>query len=93
MRGYYYSQRAVSNRLGFSIPQREKAGFITAFYIVIVPVLGIFSHKKNQMEGMAGSVTGTCRIVLFVYYRVFFYWKGRYSGIFCVHLFFLCIFW
>ena len=37
---------------------------------------------------MDGSVTGTCRIVLFVYYGVFFYLIGRYSGIFVCTCFF-----
>lgn len=73
---------------GIQYTTAGKAGFITAFYIVIVPVLGIFLGIKNQMEGMDGSVTGTCRIVLFVYYGVFFYWKGRYSGIFVCTCFF-----
>ena len=40
------------------------------------------------MEGMDGGVTGTCRIIFFVYYGVFFCWKRRCSGIFVCTCFF-----
>ena len=73
---------------GIQYTTAGKAGFITAFYIVIVPVLGIFLHEKNSMEGMDGGVTGTCRIIFFVYYGVFFCWKRRCSGIFVCTCFF-----
>ena len=33
-------------QIGIQYTTAGKAGFITAFYIVIVPVLGIFLHKK-----------------------------------------------
>ena len=33
-------------QIGLKYTTAGKAGFITAFYIVIVPVLGIFLHKK-----------------------------------------------
>lgn len=35
---------------GIQYTTAGKAGFITAFYIVIVPVLGIFLHKKIQWK-------------------------------------------
>ena len=34
-------------QIGIQYTTAGKAGFITAFYIVIVPVLGIFLHKKT----------------------------------------------
>ena len=33
-------------QIGIKYTTAGKAGFITAFYIVIVPVMGIFLHKK-----------------------------------------------
>lgn len=42
-------------QIGIQYTTAGKAGFITAFYIVIVPVLGIFLHKK-----ISGKVWGGC---------------------------------
>ena len=56
-------------QIGIKYTTAGKAGFITAFYIVIVPV-------------MAGSSAGGCGTLFPVYYRVVFCWQRRYSGIF-----------
>lgn len=44
-------------QIGIQYTTAGKAGFITAFYIVIVPVLGIFLHKK-----ISGKVWGAVAI-------------------------------
>lgn len=46
-------------QIGIQYTTAGKAGFITAFYIVIVPVLGIFLHKK-----IGGKVWGAVAIAL-----------------------------
>ena len=46
-------------QIGIQYTTAGKAGFITAFYIVIVPVLGIFRHKKIN-----GKVWGAVAIAL-----------------------------
>ena len=46
-------------QIGIQYTTAGKAGFITAFYIVIVPVLGIFLHKK-----ISGKVWGAVAIAL-----------------------------
>ena len=46
-------------QIGIQYTTAGKAGFITAFYIVIVPVLGIFLHKKIN-----GKVWGAVAIAL-----------------------------
>ena len=46
-------------QIGIQYTTAGKAGFITAFYIVIVPVLGIFLHKKIR-----GKVWGAVAIAL-----------------------------
>ena len=46
-------------QIGIQYTTAGKAGFITAFYIVIVPVLGIFIHKKIN-----GKVWGAVAIAL-----------------------------
>ena len=46
-------------QIGIQYTTAGKAGFLTAFYIVIVPVLGIFLHKKIN-----GKVWGAVAIAL-----------------------------
>ena len=46
-------------QIGIQYTTAGKAGFITAFYIVIVPVLGMFLHKK-----ISGKVWGAVAIAL-----------------------------
>lgn len=46
-------------QIGIQYTTAGKAGFITAFYIVIVPVLGIFLHRK-----ISGKVWGAVAIAL-----------------------------
>lgn len=43
-------------QIGIQYTTAGKAGFITAFYIVIVPVLGIFLHKKISGKVWGGAV-------------------------------------
>ena len=43
--GLLYLQQAASKQMGIQYTTAGKAGFITAFYIVFVPVLGIFLKK------------------------------------------------
>ena len=68
-------------QIGIKYTTAGKAGFITAFYIVIVPVMGVFL-QKDRLEDMAGSSAGGCGTLFPVYYRVVFCWQRRYSGIF-----------
>lgn len=43
-------------QIGIQYTTAGKAGFITAFYIVIVPVLGMFLHKKISGKVWGGAV-------------------------------------
>ena len=51
-----------------------KAGFITAFYIIIVPILGLLLGKKCGLS--------VCRTLFFMYYGRIFDWKRGYLCIF-----------
>lgn len=44
--GFLLFAASSLQQIGLKYTSAGKAGFITAFYIVIVPVLGIFLHKK-----------------------------------------------
>lgn len=41
-----------------------KAGFITALYILLVPIIGLFMHKKVGMKVWAGVVFAVCGLYL-----------------------------
>lgn len=57
-----------------------KAGFITACYIVIVPIIGIFLKKKMQSLYMGSRCHGTGRTLSSLHHRRIFHWPRRYSG-------------
>ncbi len=44
--GFFLFLASSLQQIGIQYTTTGKAGFVTAFYIVIVPVLGIFLHKK-----------------------------------------------
>lgn len=52
--GIALSAASVMQQAGLSETSAGKAGFITALYIVIVPILGIFLHKKAPGTVWAG---------------------------------------
>ena len=54
-----------------------KAGFITACYIVIVPVIGLFLGKKMHEIYLGCRCNGSDRTLSPVHHRWIFHWKGR----------------
>ena len=54
--GFLLFAASSLQQIGIQYTTAGKAGFITAFYIVIVPVLGIFLHKKIGWK-VWGAVT------------------------------------
>ncbi|MFQ9495201.1 MAG: DMT family transporter [Dorea longicatena] len=77
---------------GIQYTTAGKAGFITAFYIVIVPVLGIFLHKKIKWKVWMAVLLALVGLY-FCVLRSLFLLEREIFWYFCVHLFFLCIFW
>lgn len=77
---------------GIQYTTAGKAGFITAFYIVIVPVLGIFLHKKIQWKVWMAVLLALVGLYFCVLRSLFLLEKEMF-WYFCVHLFFPCIFW
>ena len=69
-------------QMGIAQTTVGKAGFITALYIVIVPVLGLFLGKSSRSEYLAQCGNCGCGNVSFMYYGRIFHWTGRFSGIF-----------
>lgn len=51
-------------QFGIQYTSVGKAGFITALYIIIVPVLGIFLHKKAGIKVWIGVVFALCGLYL-----------------------------
>ena len=49
---------ATSSRSGINYTTVGKAGFITAMYIVLVPILGIFLKRSSGHKGLDQRVSG-----------------------------------
>lgn len=59
-----------------------KAGFITAFYIIIVPILGLFLGKKCGLSVWISVVIALAGLYFFMHYGRIFDWKRGYLCIF-----------
>lgn len=44
--GIFFTSASMSQQIGMQYTTVGKAGFITAFYIILVPILGVFLKKK-----------------------------------------------
>ncbi len=42
-----------------------KAGFITGFYVILVPILGLFIKQKTSLITWLGAIVATDRIIFF----------------------------
>lgn len=73
---------AASNFQQFGIKYTTvgKAGFITACYIVIVPIIGLFLKKKMQSLYLDSCCHGTDRTLSSLHHGRFFHWSRRRPG-------------
>ena len=55
---------SMLQQMGIQTTTPGKAGFITALYIVIVPLLGLFLRKKPPVQVWIGVVLATCGMAL-----------------------------
>ena len=86
---------AASNFQQFGIKYTTvgKAGFITACYIVIVPIIGLFLKKKCSPFIWTAVVMALIGLYLLCITDGFFHWSRRRPGAgVCVPVF-LCTFW
>ena len=70
-----------------------KAGFITAFYIIIVPVISLFFWEKMRPARMGGRAVCLKRTVFSLHYGKLSDWNGRYSCVYLRISFLRYIFW
>ena len=68
-------------QIGIQYTTVGKAGFITACYIVIVPVIGLFYEEEMQSDDLAVGASGSCGFVSALHKRTVFNRIRRYSGI------------
>ena len=54
-----------AQQIGIQYTSAGKAGFITALYIVFVPIIGIFLKKKMQLECLGQRSDRSYRILSF----------------------------
>ena len=78
-------------QVGIQYTTVGKAGFITAMYIVIVPVLGIFVHKRAGLKVWAGVAFAVCGLYLLCMTDGFQLEKGDALVLVCAVIFSLHI--
>lgn len=78
-------------QVGIKYTTVGKAGFITAMYIVIVPVLGIFVHKKVGLKVWIGVAFAVCGLYLLCMTDGFQLEKGDALVLVCAVIFSLHI--
>ena len=67
-------------QMGIQYTSVGKAGFITALYIVIVPLLGLLFKRRVFRTDMGRSGYCSGRHVPALHNRGLFRWKGRFAG-------------
>ena len=78
-------------QIGIQYTTTGKAGFITAFYIVLVPVLGIFLHKKTGWKVWAAVVISIIGLYFLCITEKFSIGKGDVLIFLCALIFALHI--
>lgn len=78
-------------QVGMQYTTVGKAGFITAMYILIVPVLGIFVHKKVGLKVWIGVAFAVCGLYLLCMTEGFQLEKGDALVLVCAVIFSLHI--
>ena len=78
-------------QVGIQYTAVGKAGFITAMYIIIVPVLGIFVHKKVGLKVWIGVAFAVCGLYLLCMTDGFQLEKGDALVLVCAVIFSLHI--
>ena len=66
-------------QFGIQYTSVGKAGFLTACYIIIVPILGLFMKKEMQSFYLGCGCNGTDWSLPALHHRRLFHWKGRLS--------------
>lgn len=80
-----------AQQIGIQYTTAGKAGFITAFYIVLVPVLGIFLHKKTGWKVWVGIALALVGLYFLCITESFSIGKGDVAVFVCALIFSLHI--
>lgn len=78
-------------QVGIQYTTAGKAGFVTALYIVIVPIYGIFLHKKIKVNVWLGVALGLAGLYLLCMQEGFYLEKGDTLVLVCALTFSLHI--
>ena len=78
-------------QFGIQYTSVGKAGFITAMYILLVPIMGIFIHKKVGLKVWIGVVFAVCGLYLLCVKTGFSLEKGDVLVLVCAVIFSLHI--
>ena len=74
-------------QFGISETSAGKAGFITALYIVLVPILGVFLHKKAPFSVWIGVIAAVAGLYLLCIKENFYLSTGDFYLLMCALMF------
>lgn len=66
--GFILFAGASLQQIGMFYTTAGKAGFITALYIVVVPILGLFLHNPLQLSHIMGCLTAVAGLYLLAFH-------------------------
>jgi len=85
--GFLLFAASITQQIGIQYTTAGKAGFITAFYIIIVPVAGIFFHKKTGFRVWIAVVMGIVGLYYLCITESFTIGRGDILMFLCAFLF------
>ena len=78
-------------QIGIQYTTVGKAGFLTAMYILLVPLLGLFVHKRVGLQVWIGVLFAVCGLYLLCMKEGFFLGRGDALMLICAAIFSLHI--
>lgn len=85
--GFFLFAASIFQQVGIQYTTAGKAGFITALYIMIVPVIGIFLGKKNGIRVWIAMVMGVIGLYFLCITESFSIGQGDLLIVICAFLF------
>ena len=89
--GFFLFAASIFQQIGIQYTTAGKAGFITAFYIIMVPVIGVFLGKKNGITVWIAVLMGIIGLYFLCITESFSVGRGDILMVICAFLFSLQI--
>ena len=89
--GFFLFAASIFQQVGIQYTTAGKAGFITAFYIIMVPVISVFLGKKNGVTVWIAVLLGIIGLYFLCITESFSVGRGDILMVICAFLFSLQI--